>query len=60
MIDIALIRETPELVRAAILKKHGDVSLLDRVIAVDAERKTLRQDTEAKQAEQTARAANQP
>jgi len=52
MIDIKLIREDPDLVRGAITKKHGDLSLVDAVLKIDAERRTLRQETEAKQAEQ--------
>lgn len=52
MIDIKLIRENPDLVRAGIAKKHGDISLVDTLIAVDSKRKELRQNTETKQAEQ--------
>ncbi|MCC2631589.1 MAG: serS, partial [Patescibacteria group bacterium] len=46
------LRENPDRVRAAISKKHGDLSLVDRLITIDADRRTLRQETEAKQAEQ--------
>jgi seryl-tRNA synthetase len=52
MIDIKLIREQPDLVKAGIAKKRGDLSLVDQVVSVDEQRRTLRQDTEAKQAEQ--------
>jgi seryl-tRNA synthetase len=52
MIDPKLLREQPDLVRAGIAKKCGDVSLVDQAIVVDTERRTLRLDTETKQAEQ--------
>lgn len=52
MIDIKLIRENPDLVRAGIAKKHEDVTLVDRILTVDLERRTLRGETEGKQAEQ--------
>lgn len=51
MIDIQLIRNTPDLVRGALAKKHCDLSLLDRVIEVDSKRRDLRQSTETRQAE---------
>jgi seryl-tRNA synthetase len=50
MIDIALIREQPEVVRAAILKKHGKVELLDRIIEIDIKRRHARSETEGLQA----------
>jgi seryl-tRNA synthetase len=50
MIDIKLIREQPDLVKAALAKKHVDETLLPRIIAVDTERRTLRQETEKQQA----------
>ncbi|MBU6389631.1 serine--tRNA ligase [Patescibacteria group bacterium] len=52
MIDIKIIRENPDLVRAGITKKRGNVGLVDEVLAVDAERRELRQQTETLQAEQ--------
>jgi len=52
MLDIKLIRDNPDLVKAGLAKKQTDTSLVDRVLQVDAERKILRQETEAKQAEQ--------
>src|SRR5579871_6429940 len=52
MIDIKLIRESPDIVRAGIAKKHKDVSLVDQVITVDTKRRELRQQTETKQAQQ--------
>lgn len=52
MIDINKIRETPDLVRAGITKKCGDVTLVDRLMLVDQKRTALRQETEGLQAEQ--------
>jgi seryl-tRNA synthetase len=51
MLDPKLIRETPELVRAAIAKKHLDVDL-DAVLAIDASWRTLLQEVEALRAKQ--------
>lgn len=51
MIDIQLIRNSPDLVRKALAKKKCDLGLLDQVIEVDARRKELRQDIEGRQAE---------
>ncbi|MCC2632048.1 MAG: Seryl-tRNA synthetase N-terminal domain, partial [Patescibacteria group bacterium] len=39
MIDIKILRENPDRVRAAISKKHGDLSLVDRLITIDADRR---------------------
>ena len=54
MIDIKLIRENPDVVREGIRKKQGDVALVDRVLEVDGQRRSLRQETETLQAEQNA------
>lgn len=51
MIDIKILRESPELVRAGIRTKRGDVGLVEKVLELDTTRRTLRQSTEAKQAE---------
>ena len=51
MIDPKLLTLNPELIRAGIIKKHGDESVLDRTISVDAERTRLRQSLEKSQAE---------
>ena len=45
MLDPKLIRETPDLVRAAIAKKHLDVDL-DAVLALDAAWRNLLQEVE--------------
>ncbi|KKW39078.1 MAG: Serine-tRNA ligase, partial [Parcubacteria group bacterium GW2011_GWA1_54_9] len=51
MLDIHFIRENVELVKAGAAKKHIEVDL-DRLIKVDDERKLLRQELDAKKAEQ--------
>ncbi len=53
MLDPKLIRESPELVRAAIARKHLDVDL-DAVLAVDAAWRTHLQETESLRAQQKA------
>lgn len=52
MIDIQIIRDNPEKVRAGILKKHLDPAILEELIKVDKKRRKLRMDTENNQAEQ--------
>ncbi len=54
MLDIHFIRENIDLVKAGALKKHIKVDL-DRLIAVDDERKALRQELDTKRAEQNRR-----
>ncbi len=54
MLDIHFIRENIDLIKAGALKKHIEVDL-DRLIAVDDERKLLRQELDAKKAEQNRR-----
>jgi len=53
MLDPKLIRESPEIVRAAIAKKHLDVDL-DAVLAIDASWRAQLQETEALRAQQKA------
>jgi len=53
MIDPKLIRETPELVRAAIARKHLDVDL-DGILAIDASWRSRLQEVEALRATQKA------
>ncbi|HYD85107.1 MAG TPA: serine--tRNA ligase, partial [Opitutus sp.] len=53
MLDAKLIRETPDLVRAAIAKKHLEVDL-DRVIAIDAEWRSVIREVETLRAQQKA------
>lgn len=54
MLDIHFIRENVELIKAGAAKKHIEVDL-DRLIAVDDERKLIRQELDAKKAEQNRR-----
>src|SRR5689334_15293174 len=51
MLDIHFIRENTDLIKAGAAKKHLKADI-DRLIAVDDERKLLRQELEAKRAEQ--------
>ncbi len=54
MLDIHFIRENADIVKAGALKKHIDTDI-DRLLAVDDERKRLRQELDAKRAEQNRR-----
>ena len=54
MLDIHFIRENADIVKAGALKKHIDADI-DRLLAVDDERKRLRQELDAKRAEQNRR-----
>jgi seryl-tRNA synthetase len=54
MLDIHFIRENAEIIKAGAAKKHIDVDI-DRLLAVDDERKQLRQELETKRAEQNRR-----
>lgn len=51
MLDIRFIRENADLVKAGALKKHIEVDI-DRLLAVDDERKTLRQQMDDRKNEQ--------
>lgn len=54
MLDIHFIRENAEIIKAGAAKKHIDADI-DRLIAVDDERKQLRQELDAKRSEQNRR-----
>ncbi len=54
MLDIHFIRENADLIKAGAAKKRIEVDI-DRLIAVDDERKLLKQELEAKRAEQNRR-----
>lgn len=54
MLDIHLIRENADIVKAGAAKKHIEVDI-DRLLAVDDERKQLRQELDAKRSEQNRR-----
>ena len=56
MLDIHFIRENAEIIKAGAAKKRIEVDL-DRLIAVDDERKRLRQGLDTKRAEQNRRSA---
>ncbi len=51
MLDIKFIRENPEVVKASQVKRKAEVDLVDEVIALDEERRTLILDVETKKAE---------
>ena len=53
MLDAKLLRESPDLVRAAIAKKHLDVNV-DEVLAIDAEWRTQLQEVESLRSKQKA------
>jgi seryl-tRNA synthetase len=53
MLDAKLLRESPDLVRAAIAKKHLDVNV-DEVLAIDAEWRSLLREVETLRATQKA------
>jgi len=53
MIDIKLIRETPDSLKQSLLKKGADCSVeIDRIIELDAQRRTLISESETDKAEQ--------
>ena len=54
MLDIHFIRENADIVKAGAAKKHIDADI-DHLIAIDDERKLLRQELDAKRAEQNRR-----
>ncbi len=54
MLDIHFIRENSEIIKAGAAKKHIDADI-DRLLVVDDERKLLKQEIEAKRAEQNRR-----
>jgi len=57
MLDIHFIRENPDLVKAGAAKKGVTVDI-DRLLALDQERKTLRQQMDEKKAEQNRASGN--
>ncbi|KKW43745.1 MAG: Serine-tRNA ligase [Parcubacteria group bacterium GW2011_GWB1_57_6] len=56
MLDIHFIRENADIVKAGAVKKHIDVDI-DRLLAVDDERKRIRLELDTKRAEQTRRSS---
>lgn len=60
MIDIKDLRERPEYYRDSTSSKNGDASLVDRILALDEERRKLISDRDAKKAEQNILSKNIP
>ncbi|TMJ01796.1 MAG: hypothetical protein E6H01_07625 [Bacillati bacterium ANGP1] len=52
MLDLKLIRDNPELVKAGIRKKHRDPGMVDRVLEIDCRRREVVQEVERLRAEQ--------
>src|SRR2546425_10698841 len=52
MLDLKLIRDNPELVKAGIRKKHRDPGMVDRVLEIDRRRREAVQEVERLRAEQ--------
>ena len=52
MLDLKLIRDNPEVVKAGILKKHHDPGMVDRVLEIDRRRREVVQEVERLRAEQ--------
>ncbi|HVH32261.1 MAG TPA: serine--tRNA ligase [bacterium] len=52
MLDLKLIRDNPDLVRAGVRKKGGDVAQIDRILELDRKRRALVQEVEHLRAEQ--------
>jgi len=60
MLDLKLIRDHPELVRAGVRKKQRDAALVDRVLAIDRRRREVVQEVERLRAEQHRASADIP
>lgn len=58
MLDIKLIREQTDRVRSGMARKGVDQTILDELLVLDGERRTLRSDTEAAQAELRAKSGH--
>ncbi len=52
MLDLKLIRDNPEFVKAGIRKKHGAASVVDRVLDIDRRRRELVQEVDGLRADQ--------
>ena len=51
MLDINLIRENPDVVRAALIKRNLDTAVVDDLLILDRERRDLLMEVEALKAE---------
>ncbi len=60
MLDLKLLRENPEFVKAGIRKKGRDAALVDRVLEIDRRRRALVQEVERLRAEQNRASAEIP
>lgn len=60
MLDLKLVRDNPEFVKAGIRKKHRDASVVDRALEVDRRRRELVQEVERLRAEQNRASAEIP
>lgn len=60
MLDLKFIRDNPELVRVGLRKKQADATLVDRVLAIDRQRRELIQEVERLRAEQNRVSATIP
>ncbi|HOO58685.1 MAG TPA: hypothetical protein PK273_05255, partial [Anaerolineaceae bacterium] len=50
MLDLKLIRENPELIREALRKRQIETDIVDQIIALDEQRRTLILEVESKKA----------
>ena len=46
MLDIKFIRENPELVKESLKKRGGDISIVDKILKIDSERREILKETE--------------
>lgn len=60
MFDLKLIRDSADLVRAGLRKKHRDAALVDRVLELDQRRRELVQNVERLRADQNRASAEMP
>jgi len=54
MLDLKLIRENPELIREALRKRQMEADIVDQIIALDEQRRTLILEVESKKAQRNA------
>ena len=54
MLDLKLIRENPELIREALRKRQIETDIVDQIIALDEQRRTLILEVESKKAQRNA------
>ncbi len=54
MLDLKLIRENPELIREALRKRQMETDIVDQIVALDEQRRTLILEVESKKAQRNA------